>query len=145
MNLLLLVLSVVMQVQRNSMDVMEARAIKRYIRQSPRKVRQIVDLIRGVEVEKALNILHFSPKKASLAVEKTVRSAVSNLMNSEGGSGLSPEVLFVKTIFVDEGPTVRRWRAGSMGRASIIRRRSSHLTVVVAEKKDGFKSKRKKK
>ena len=123
---------------------MEARAIKRYIRQSPRKVRQVVDLVRGEEVEKALNVLHFSPKKASVSIEKTLRSAVSNLMNTEHGSGVNPEDLYVKTMFVDEGPTVRRWRAGAMGRASIIRRRSSHLTVVVAEKTDGFTKKRKK-
>lgn len=121
---------------------MEARAISRYLRQAPRKIRQVANLIRGEEVDEALNILHFSPKKASRAIEKTVRSAISNLMNSESGSKISPEDLFVKTIFVDEGPTARRWRAGAMGRASIIRRRSGHLTVIVAEKKDGFKKKK---
>ncbi len=113
---------------------MEARAISKYNRQSSRKVRQVADLVRGKDVEIALNTLHFSSKKASLSVEKTVRSAVSNLLNSEGGTGINPEDLYIKTIFVDEGTTARRFRAGAMGRASIIRRRTSHISVVIAEK-----------
>ncbi|MBU0712406.1 50S ribosomal protein L22 [bacterium] len=120
---------------------MEAKAISRHVRQSARKVRLVADMVREKNIEFALNALHFSNKKASETVEKTIRSAVSNLMNLEGGSGVEPEDLFVKTIFVDEAGIARRFRAGSMGRASIIRKRSSHLTVIVAEKENKKKKK----
>ncbi|MBN2279243.1 MAG: 50S ribosomal protein L22 [Candidatus Marinimicrobia bacterium] len=115
---------------------MEARAIQRNIRQSARKVRQVCDMIRGKKLEFALNTLHFSNKKASLQIEKTLRSAVSNLLNTDEGGHLEPEDLFIKSIFVNEGPTARRFRPTAMGRATIIRKRTSHLTVVVAEKDD---------
>jgi large subunit ribosomal protein L22 len=115
---------------------MEGKAHSRYIRQSARKVRQVADLVRNKNVGPALNILHFSKQKASITVEKSIRSAVSNLMNLEGGARIHPEDLYIKTIYVNEGPTARRIRPGSMGRASIIRRRTCHLSVVVAEEKD---------
>jgi large subunit ribosomal protein L22 len=105
----------------------------------------VADLVRGKDVETALNQLHFSNKKAAEWIEKTVRSAVSNLMTLEGGAGVSPEDLFVKTILVDAGATVKRFRAGSMGRASIIRKRSSHISVTIAEKKDKVGKNQKKK
>ncbi|HRS52174.1 MAG TPA: 50S ribosomal protein L22 [Candidatus Marinimicrobia bacterium] len=120
---------------------MEAKAVQRYVRQSARKVRQVADLVRGKDVETALNLLHFNSKKASETVEKVVRSAVSNLLNSEGGSKLNPEDLYIKTIYVDGGSIAKRFRAGSLGRASIIRRRLCHVTVVVAEKENKQKSK----
>jgi len=120
---------------------MEAKAIHRYVRQSARKVRLVADLVRGKEIETALNLLHFNNKKASETVEKVVRSAVSNLMNSEGGSGLNPEDMYIKSVYVDGGSMVKRFRAGSLGRASIIRRRLCHVTVVVAEKENKAKQK----
>jgi large subunit ribosomal protein L22 len=113
---------------------MEAKAISKYVRQSARKVRLVADMVRGKDVETALNVLHFNNKKASQAVEKAIRSAVSNLMNMEGGANIEPEDLWVKTIYIDEGVTAKRWRAGSMWRATLIRKRSCHLTVIVAEK-----------
>ncbi len=122
---------------------MEAKAVSRYVRQSARKLRQIADLIRGKDLEEALNILHFSNKKASRIIEKTLRSCVSNLLNTEEGASLEPEELFVKTIYIDEGPTARRYRPRAMGRATIIRRRASHVTVKVAEKKTKSKKKTK--
>jgi large subunit ribosomal protein L22 len=115
---------------------MEARATQRNIRQSARKMRQVCDLIRGKDLEWALNALHFSKKKASLQVEKTLRSAVSNLLNTDEGGHLEPEDLYIRTIFVNEGPTARRFRPRAMGRATIIRKRSSHMTIVVADKND---------
>jgi len=115
---------------------MEAKAISRHVRQSARKIRQVADMVRGKDIEAALNILHFNNKKASFAVEKTVRSAVANLINSDSGSGIHPEDLYLKSIFIDEGPTARRYRAGAMGRASIIRKRTSHISVVVAAKNE---------
>ena len=112
---------------------MEARAIAKYIRMSPRKVRQVVDMIRGRSVEDALNILHFTPKRSSAPVEKVLHSAVSNAMNQEEASKLSPEDLFIKSVWVDQGPTMRRYKPGPMGRASIIRKRFCHVSVVVSD------------
>jgi len=112
---------------------MEARAVSRYIRQSPRKLRQLVDLVKGMRVQEALNTLHFSKKRASKYIEKTIRSAVSNLINSESGHSITPEELYIKSIWVDPGPMWKRVRPASMGRASLIRRRTSHLNVIVAE------------
>lgn len=113
---------------------MEAVAKARFIRQSARKVRRTLDLIRGRDVETALNLLHFAPQKASQVIEKTIHSAVSNYLQAEEASNTDAEELFVKEAFVDEGPTMKRFRPASMGRASRIKRRSSHLTVVVTEK-----------
>jgi len=113
---------------------MEARAINRYIGSSPRKMRLIVDLIRGVSVDKAIEILHFSPKHASKDAEKTLRSAVSNLMNRDETTRVEPDELIVKEVFVNEGPTVKRISPAPMGRAYRIRKRSCHLTIVVATK-----------
>ncbi|MGQ9559587.1 MAG: 50S ribosomal protein L22 [Candidatus Oleimicrobiaceae bacterium] len=111
---------------------MEGRCIAKYLRTSPRKMRQVADLIRGRGVEDALNILHFSPKASSRPLEKALRSAVANLMNSDEGAKVSPEELFVKEIQVNAGFTLRRYRAGSMGRASRIRKRTCHVIIVVA-------------
>ena len=112
---------------------MEARAIARYIRMSPRKARQVVDLVRGKSVEEAINLLHFTPKRASDPVEKLLRSAVANAMNKEDASKLDPEDFFIKRIWVDKGPTMRRYNPGPMGRASIIRKRFCHISVVVSD------------
>ena len=113
---------------------MEAVAKSKFVRQSARKVKKTLDQIRGRDVETALNLLHFAPQKASVVIEKTIHSAVSNFLQSEETASTATEDLFVKKAFVDEGPTVRKFRPASIGRASRIRRRSSHLTVVVAEK-----------
>jgi len=112
---------------------MEAVARARYVKQSARKMRQVVDLVRGKPVNEALNILHFTPKKAATSVEKTLLSAVSNFMNMEDGAQVDPDQLVVGKIFVDEGPTTKRYRPRAMGRATIERKRASHLTVVVSD------------
>ncbi len=114
---------------------MEARALTKYIRMSPRKVRQVVDMVRGKSVEDAINLLHFVPKRASTPVEKVIRSAVANALNREEGQKLDPDDFVVKTIWVDQGPTMRRYNPGPMGRASIIRKRSCHVGVVVSDNK----------
>lgn len=113
---------------------MEAKAVTRYIGSSPRKMRLVVDLIRGVSVDKAIEILHFQPKHASKDAEKTLRSAVANLINKEDGVKVEPNELFVKTAFVDQGPTAKRISPAPMGRAYRIRKRSCHVTIVVATK-----------
>ncbi len=112
---------------------MEARAVAKYVRKSPRKVRQVVDLIRGAHVDEALNILHYTQKSATLPVEKTLRSAVANMLNNEGASKVDPETLIIKEARVDQGFTFRRFRAASMGRAMRMRRPTCHITIVVAE------------
>lgn len=111
----------------------EAKAVARYIRISPRKVRLVVDLIRGKSVEEAMNLLHFTRKAGCTPVEKVLRSAVANAMNQEKATNVDPEDLRVKLIMVDEGPTMRRFQPGPMGRAGMIRKRSCHITVVVSD------------
>jgi large subunit ribosomal protein L22 len=113
---------------------MEAKAVQRFIGSSPRKMRLIVDLIRGKSVDHALDILHFSPKHASKDVEKALRSAVSNLLNKDDATRVEPEEMVVKEVFVDNGPILKRISPAPMGRAYRIRKRSCHLTVVVATK-----------
>ena len=113
---------------------LEARALKRYIQGSPRKMRLVADMIRGKSVEEALDILHFSPQHASKVCETTLRSAVSNLINAKDGGRLDPEDIFVKAISVDGGPMQKRILPAPMGRAFRIRKRTNHLTIIVSEK-----------
>ncbi len=114
---------------------MEARAIKRNISSSPRKMMLVVDTIRGKKVDEALSTLHFSTKHASKICEKTLRSAISNFHQKEGGERMSVDKLFVKTVFVNQGVTLRRVLPAPMGRAFRIRKRSNHLTIVISDKK----------
>ena len=110
---------------------MEARAVARYVRISPRKVRRVVDAIRGRDVEVALSLLHFSPKRATRAVEKVVRSAVANMMNINTDWKGQTEHLKIVTACVDEGVRWRRLRIRARGRgAKMIRRRTSHITLI---------------
>jgi large subunit ribosomal protein L22 len=113
---------------------MEARAIHRYIGSSPRKMRLVIDLIRGISVDKAIEVLHFHKKHASKDAEKVLRSAVANLMNKDDAGRLEPGELFVKEAYVNQGPTLKRISPAPMGRAYKIRKRSCHLTIVVAKK-----------
>lgn len=113
---------------------MEATSIKRYIPTSPRKMRLVVDLIRGKSVEEALNILHFSPKHASRVIELTLKSAVSNLANKTDTGKVEEKNLIVKKVFVDGGPVLKRILPAPQGRAFRVRKRSNHLTITVSEK-----------
>ena len=112
----------------------EARAIGRFVPTSPRKARLVVDLIRQQSVDTALNILHFSPKHAARTIEKTLRSAVSNLVNREDVGRVDPSDIFVKTAYVDGGPMMKRVSPAPQGRAYRVRKRAHHLTIVVATK-----------
>lgn len=112
---------------------MEATARGKHIGMSPRKMRRVVALVRGKKVEEAINILHYSPKTASRPIEKVLRSAVANLLNSEGGGKVETEDLVVKTIWVDAGRSMRRRRPGFRGRPAMIIKRSSHVSVVVTD------------
>lgn len=113
---------------------MEARAKHKYISSSPRKMRLVIDLIRGMAVDKAIETLHFSTKHASKTAEKVLRSAVSNLYNKDENAKFDTSDLYVKEAFVDQGPTIKRIQPAPMGRAYRIRKRSNHLTIVVANK-----------
>ena len=115
---------------------MQAKAVAKQIRISARKVRLVVDQIRGLPVNDAYAILEFSKKGAAEPVGKTLRSAVANAQYraQEEGAMLDADDLYVSEIFVDEGPTMRRWRAAAQGRATPIRKRTSHITVVVDTK-----------
>ena len=107
-----------------------ARAVAKYIRISPRKVRQVVDLIRGKKVGEALAILKFTPKRASDAVGKVVKSAAAN---AEHNLEMNKDDLFIAEAYVDQGPTLKRYNPRAMGRADLMKRRTSHVTVVVSE------------
>ena len=110
---------------------MEAKAIARYIRIAPRKVRIVADLIRGKSIAEAFAILQHTPKVASEVVEKALKSAVAN---AEHNYDMNVDALFVSTIYVDQGPTMKRIHPRSRGQAFKILKRSSHVTVMVKEK-----------
>jgi len=109
---------------------MEVRAVGKYLRVSPFKVRLVADLVRGKRVEEALTILKFLPKKSGRLINKTLRSAVANAENMQT---IDVDTLVIKTIQVDEGPRLKRWRPRAMGRAARILKRTSHITMVLAE------------
>lgn len=94
----------------------------------------VIDLIRGRGVEEALTILHYSPKHASTTAEKVLRSAISNLQNKEESGKVDTATLFVKEAYVDGGPSMKRVLPAPMGRAYRVRKRSNHLTIVVAQR-----------
>ncbi|MFD1929753.1 50S ribosomal protein L22 [Sporosarcina siberiensis] len=112
----------------------KARATASTIRIAPRKVRMVVDLIRGKKIGEAVAILRLTPKAASPVVEKVLNSAIAN---AEHNYEMNVENLIVSEIFVGEGATMKRFRPRAQGRASAINKRTSHITVVVSEKKEG--------
>ncbi|KLO32977.1 50S ribosomal protein L22 [Mycobacterium haemophilum] len=105
-----------------------ATAKARFVRVSPRKARRVIDLVRGRSVADALDILRWAPQAASEPVAKVIASAAANAQNN---NGLDPATLVVATVYADEGPTAKRIRPRAQGRAFRIRRRTSHITVVV--------------
>jgi large subunit ribosomal protein L22 len=109
---------------------MQAVAKHRYARISAQKGRLVADQIRGMQVEEALNVLTFSKKKGATLIKKVLDSAIANAENNEGAD---IDELTVRTICIDEGPTMKRIRARAKGRASRILKRSSHITVTVAD------------
>ena len=113
---------------------MQAKAVARTVRIAPRKARLVVDLIRGKQVGEAVAILNHTPKAASPIVEKLLKSAVAN---AEHNYEMDANNLVVAQVFVDEGPTMKRFRPRAQGRASAINKRTSHITIVLSEKKEG--------
>ncbi len=110
---------------------MEAVARARFVRMSASKVRRVAELVRGKVVNEAIEILNFVPKAAALPLQKSIKSAASNILAEEGTTKIHPEDLKVKTLFIDGGPIWKRFRAVGMGRAYRIRKRTCHITVVV--------------
>lgn len=110
---------------------MEAIAQTKFLRMSPRKIRRVIKLVQGMNVEDALNLLHFTRKDAAEPVAKTVQSAFANLGNKEEGERVDMKDVLITSAFVDGGPTLKRFRPMSMGRAGKIRKRTSHITVKV--------------
>lgn len=113
---------------------MEAKAVAKFIRVSPRKARQVIDLIRGKDVRDAYAILKFTPNKGAELIEKVLKSAVAN---AEHNYEMNIDSLVVSSCHVDQGPTLKRFKPRAMGRADVMRKRTSHITVAVSEKKEG--------
>ena len=109
---------------------MQVKAVAKYIRISPQKARLVADQIRNKPVDKALELLEFSSKKASMSIRKALESAIANAEHNEGAD---IDELIVSKIFVDEGPVLKRFRARAKGRAGKILKRTSHITVEVAD------------
>jgi large subunit ribosomal protein L22 len=112
----------------------EARAIQKYLRRAPRKLRLVADAVRGNNVEEALNKLKFINKAGAIEVSKVIQSAMGNLRDKFDDESFDTVDVMVKTIMVDEGPTLKRIQPAPQGRAHPIRKRMSHITVVVAKK-----------
>lgn len=112
---------------------MQTKAVAKFVRVSPRKARIVVDKIRGKEVVDALDILRFNERAISEVVSKVVASAASN---AENNFGVRQENLVIKEAYVDEGPTMKRYRPRAKGSASPIMKRTSHITIVVATREE---------
>lgn len=110
---------------------MEAKACAKYVRISPLKARQVVDQIRGKSVQEALVTLQFTPHKASPIVAKVLKSAVAN---AEHNYDMATDDLYVSQAFVDQGPSIKRFKPRAFGRADAITKKTSHITIMVAER-----------
>jgi large subunit ribosomal protein L22 len=109
---------------------MEARAVARFVRISPQKAGLIMDEVRGKKVDEALQVLSFSPKKGAQLLKKLIDSAVAN---AGANKEIDVDTLFIKRLYADQGPVMKRFRPRAMGRATRIRKRTSHLTVILDE------------
>ncbi|MDR1778308.1 MAG: 50S ribosomal protein L22 [Clostridiales Family XIII bacterium] len=110
---------------------MEAKALAKYVRMSPIKLKPVAELVRGKDLEEALNILKFTPGKGAEIIEKVVKSAAAN---AENNFDMNPDDLYVAEVYANQGPTMKRWRAADRGRAAMILKRSSHVGVTLREK-----------
>ena len=122
-----------MATQSTDIQTREVRATAKYVRVSPGKARLVVDLVRGKSVAAAFDILHFSERNVAVDVEKVLRSAVAN---AENNNGMRADDLFITYAYVDEGPTLKRIRPRAKGSASRILKRTSHITIIVAPRKE---------
>jgi len=122
---------------------MEAKAKARFVRVTPQKARRVVDLIRGKQAAEAVAVLKFAPQAAAEPVLKTVQSAVANAVEGakRNSQRLDEQDLYISEVFVDEGPTLKRFRPRAQGRAGRILKRTGHITVVVSERETATQSK----
>ncbi len=109
---------------------MEVRAVSKYVRISPQKVRKVVGDIKGKPVESGLQKLKFMPQKAANILEKIIRSAVAN---ADQNADIDIDLLVIRNITADQGPTLKRWKARARGRGTRVLKRTSHITVILAE------------
>jgi large subunit ribosomal protein L22 len=109
---------------------MEVRAVSKYVRISPRKVHKVIGAVKGKPVESGIQILKFMPQKAASMLEKIVRSAVANADNN---ADIDIDLLVIRNIIADQGPSLKRWKARARGRGTRILKRTSHITVILAE------------
>lgn len=112
---------------------MEAKATVKYVRMSPSKLKPVTDLVRGKDLNEALTILKFTSGKGAELVEKVVQSAAAN---AENNHDMNPDELYVAEIYANQGPTMKRFRAGAQGRASMILKRTSHIAVTLRSRED---------
>lgn len=117
-------------------EILKARATQKHLRRSPRKVRLVVDAVRGDRVDKALKKLEFTNKGSADEVAKVVKSAAANIRDKFQEARLDNQEIYISEIYVNEGATLKRIQPRAMGRANQIRKRTSHITVVVANKKE---------
>ena len=111
---------------------MQVQARLRHFRVAPRKARLVTDLIKGMDVEQAINTLRFTPKKSAPVILKLLQSAVAN---ADEQGDIDVDALYVRNAYVDEGPTLRRFKPRAMGRATRIRKRTSHITVILDDER----------
>ena len=109
---------------------MEVRAVSKYVRISPRKVHKVIGAVKGKSVESGIQTLKFMPQKAASILEKIVRSAVANADNN---ADMDIDLLVIRNIIADQGPSLKRWKARARGRGTRILKRTSHITVILAE------------
>lgn len=117
--------------RREARQAEGVRAIAKYVRMTPRKLRLVADLIRGKSAQEAWSILEFTPKRAAVPLKKVLESAIANARHN---NEMAPESLNVSRVLIDEGPTMKRYTPRARGRAGSIKKRTSHITVVVAPK-----------
>lgn len=117
-------------------ETYQARAVQKHLRRSPRKVRLVLDAVRGERVDKALKKLEFTRKAAAPDVAKVIKSAAANIRDKFQDARLDNHEIYVKEIYADEGATLKRIQPAAMGRAHQIRKRTCHVTVVVANKEE---------
>ena len=112
---------------------MEARAVERFIRISSRKIRYVVDLVKNKSVDEAVDILSLTPRRAAIAVRKAIQSAAANATENHS---MNEDDLYISKIYVNEGPTLKRFKPRARGRATRIRKRTSHIIVYVTDGKE---------
>ncbi len=127
------------QPTRITYEPREARAVQRTARQSPYKMRLVIDQVRGQSVNAALSLLAFSKKHAAKQIEKVIKSAVANAENAARSQNATLDVddLFIKYAVINEGPKLKRWTPAAMGRATPVLKRTSHVEIIVAERPEG--------